>query len=310
MTIFAFDIGGTFTKYGVISDDGKILEKSKIPTVHNEEDLLKNLLGLVNEANRKYPDIKGIGISAPGIVSDEGRMITFGALKKMYGLPLAESLNVLTSLPVTVENDANAVAIAEGWQGGAKGLKNYIVMALGTGIGGGIVINGQVYTGAHGGAGEFGWPLYHGIYRRGNIEFQSENFRSSVVSGLLTRYQALANPMGEKEFLEDAVILIERVKSGDQKAAAVWQDYIEDVAINLINLMAIFDPEAILVGGGISESDIFMRDLRNKFMRLIKSHESLNRINEMGLIGEIRRAILGNDAGLLGAAYSVIQKLG
>ncbi len=304
----SFDIGGTNIKFGVVNEKGQILEKAKVPTPKEEVEFLSLLTKITDDFKARY-SLDGIGISAPGVVSSDGVMTTFGALQSMYGLPLREKLSGLTQLPVVVENDANAAAIAEHWVGGAKDLQNYITAVIGTGIGGGIVLNGQVYHGGHGLAGELGWPLYHHVPKAGNIEVASETFHSATVLGLLQKYNQVLDTYGTHEPFTDPVLLIERVKAGDADATAVWNSFVSDLATNLLNLFAIFDPDAILVGGGISENSYFMSALTNEWTTLIGRHQALNRVNQMGLLGTIRKAELGNDAGLLGAAFTIKEKL-
>ncbi|MFC4652142.1 ROK family protein [Lactococcus nasutitermitis] len=304
----SFDIGGTNIKFGVVDDEGKIFEKSKIATPTEKARLLQTLTDTVATYKKKY-EIIGIGVSAPGVVSKDGVMTTFGALTNMYGMPLREQLSLKTALPVAVENDANAAAIAERWTGGAQGLQNYITIVVGTGLGGGLVLNGQVYQGSHGVAGELGWPLYHGFEAAGNIERSSETFHSATVLGLLERYNQVLSTIGEHEKFTNTKTLIDLVKSSDEVATSVFDSFVKDLATNILNLFAIFDPEAVLIGGGISENPFFMKKLQKTWKKLISRHEALNRMNELGLLGEIRKAQLGNDAGLLGAAYTIKKRL-
>lgn len=308
----AFDIGGTNIKYGIVDENGKILEKSKRPTPLSSENEFLSALTEITQAYKAKYELAGIGISAPGIVSKDGVMLTFGALTTMYGLPLRENLSALTDLPVAVENDGNAAAIAERWTGGAQDLKNYITVVIGTGLGGGLVVNGQVYRGGHGVAGELGWPLYHNVPTSGNIERASENFHSATVLGLLSRYDQVLRSYGDYRAdtaFSDTLELINRVQSGDFDATVTFNEFVSDLATNLLNLFGIFDPEAILIGGGISENEFFMTQLSKTWKNLISRHEALNRIDKMGILGDIRKAQLGNDAGMLGAAYTIKQSL-
>lgn len=305
----AFDIGGTSIKYGLVGDDGEILEKDKVPTPLEEQAFLSTLSEKVENFREKYADIRGIGISAPGVPSKDGVMTLFGALTDLYGLPLQARLNELTGLPVAIENDANAAAIAEHWLGGAQDLTDYITIVVGTGLGGGIVQNGQVYHGAHGAAGEVGWPLYHGRNRAGNLEWCSETFRSPTVLGLMRRYNKAMESF-HKEETDDTPAVLALAESGDATAFNIFDEFVGDLAQNLLNLTAVYDPEAILIGGGISENPYFMDALQNKFAAFIERHEALSRLKSYGLLGEIRRAELGNDAGMLGAAYIIKTKLG
>lgn len=303
----AFDIGGTFIKYGVADDSGKILKKGKISTPQTEKPFLEALSEKVKVVQKEYQDIIGIGISVPGTPNSKGVMVNFGSLTQMYGLALKEKLNNLTQLPVVVENDANAAAIAEKWIGAGKKYSNYMVMVLGTGIGGGIVINNQIYRGGHGIAGEFGWVLNHGIDKVGELEEVSQNFKSATVMGLLRRYNQAMESITHNNFSEltEAKAVIDLVIANDQVATIIFDEFLTDLTLNLMNLTACFDPEVILIGGGISANDYVMKKIQEKWEELISRHFGLNRINQQGLLTEIKRTDLQNDAGMLGAAYTV-----
>lgn len=183
-----FDIGGTTVKYGVLDEVGNILEKSAIPTNYQLADFLVELDTIVKDAQKRYEKIEGIGISAPGIIQEDGYMLTAGAIRPFYGANIKIELERLTGLPVSIENDANAAAIAEHWIGNAQGLENYLCIVLGTGIGGGIVLNGEVFRGAHGMAGEFGWSIIDHLPAEGDIEEVSWNKRAATVGGLCYQY--------------------------------------------------------------------------------------------------------------------------
>lgn len=307
----AFDIGGTFIKYGVVDDSGKILKKGKVSTPQTENPFLEVLSEKVKVVQKDYQDILGIGISVPGTPSSKGVMVNFGSLTQMYGLALKEKLNNLTQLPVVVENDANAAAIAEKWIGAGKEYSNYMVMALGTGIGGGIVINNQIYRGGHGIAGEFGWVLNHGISKVGELEEVSQNFKSATVMGLLRRYNQAMESITHNNFSEltEAKAVIELVIANDQVATIIFDEFLTNLTLNLMNLTACFDPEVILIGGGISANDYVMEKIQEKWEELISRHFGLNRIKQQGLLTEIKRTDLQNDAGMLGAAYMVLISL-
>lgn len=306
----AFDIGGTFIKFGVVDDTGTVFEKGKMRTPQTQTPFLSALTEKV-EALKTHYDVCGIGISAPGTPDQSGVMVNFGGLKEMYGLALQEKLSALTALPVKVENDVNAAAIAEKWLGAGQNYSNYIVMALGTGVGGGIVINDALYRGGHGIAGEFGWNLTSGITPVGELEEVSQNMKSAAVLGLLNSYNQAMNSIhhGDFEKLTEAREVVDLVQSNDPIAALVFDQFLTDLCVNLMNLTASFDPEVILIGGGISANDYFMERLEKKWFELIDRHFALHRIKNQGLLTKIERCALKNDAGMLGAAYAIKSAL-
>lgn len=306
----SFDVGGTFIKYGVVDDEGTIIEKSKVATPQEENAFVATLTELSVAYKEKYP-IEGIGLSVCGVPDENGVVVNFGALTHLYGLPLQARLSTLTGLSVAVENDANAAAIAEKWLGGAQTMKNYLVIALGTGVGGGIVINNEIYRGAHGTAGEFGWALTNGITPVGELEEVSQNFKSAAVLGLLNNYNKAQNSVTHGDFTElsEAKEVVDLVEAGDVTASIIFDEFLTNLTLNLMNLTSFFDPEAILIGGGISANEYFMDKLQEKWTLLISRHFALNRMRTQNRLPVIRQAALRNDAGLLGAAFTIKSKI-
>lgn len=304
----SFDVGGTTVKHALVDDQGNISNKQAFETIDSADELLSQMIGIINKAKTKET-ISGVGISVPGIVRDDGYMITGGAIKSLNDYPLAQTLERETGLPVAVENDANAAAIAEHWLGAAQGVGTYLTVVLGTGVGGGIVIDGKVYRGAHGMAGEFGWNIIHDIDPTCELEHFSLNWHASVVTGLVDRFnKSVIQAFPNTEKVEDAQIILKLAADGDPIAGIAVSDFLRDVSIMIINLFANFDPEKILIGGGISANDGFMHTLQDTVDEYITRHESLNRIRNTAL-GHIETAKLRNDAGLIGAAYRIKQKL-
>lgn len=301
----SFDIGGTSIKYGVVNGDGTVVARGHVATAPDRETNVAHLLDVVHTYQADY-DIFGIGVSVPGIVDRDGYMITGGALDEFYEFPLGQTLRNATNLPVHVENDANAAAIAERWLGAARGVDDYICIVLGTGIGGGIVINGQVYRGAHGMAGEFGWNVTHTVDRTVPLEDLSLNFNAATVMGLVRRYNlSLKQARPDDAPVTDARVIIADAHAGDPVAAAIYSDFLDDVTVMLLNTYANYDPELILVGGGISANDQFMADLKARLNEFMQRHESLHRI-EKRVLGKVAVAGLRNDAGLVGAVYPLL----
>ena len=295
-----FDIGGTAVKYGIIDEEGNIIEKAKIATVDDCSIICNSLLEIISSKKETY-DLKGIGISAPGIIRQDGHMITAGAIRSLYGKNLKTELEKETNLPVYVENDANAVAIAEKWIGNAQSMKNYLCIVIGTGIGGGIVIENNVYRGAHGMAGEFGWMMLDELPEQGNLEAVSGNLRASTVSGLVRIYNESCEPNRE---IVEAREIFTLAENGDSYALKVTGQFYRDLSVIMMNLISLFDPEAILIGGGISENEYFLTHFQKTLLELETRHEPINYL--LGkTIAPVIPTKLKNDAGLLGAVYQV-----
>lgn len=304
-----FDIGGTTIKYGLLAKTGAVLTQSAIATPQDKAALLAALVNIVQDYQATTPDILGVGISAPGIIQKDGFMLTAGALKALYGTNLKVELEERIGLPVAVENDGNAAAIAERWQGNAQGIDNYLCIVLGTGLGAGIVLNGEVYRGQHGMAGEFGWMLIDQLPKEGNIELVSMNWRGAVILGLCRQYsEALQKIDPEAAEIIDARIIFQRRKAGEKLATELIAHYLQDLAVMLVNLVAVFDPERILIGGGISANQEFMAEIQAAFRQTVERHDSLCYLKDQ-TVAKILPAYLQNNAGMMGAVYQIHRQL-
>ena len=156
MYAFGVDIGGTTVKMGLFDEMGRVLEKWEIPTVKENggeailPDVARSILAKMKEKEIDSRDVAGIGVGAPGAVDEEGTMVG-GAVNLGWGvLNIPEILNQYIQVPVKANNDANVAALGEMWQGGGKGYRNMVAVTLGTGVGGGIIVNGKILTGATG----------------------------------------------------------------------------------------------------------------------------------------------------------------
>lgn len=301
-----FDIGGTSIKWGVVSQSGKILEKDAFKTLKKRKQILNDMAAVVVKTQKHY-ELSGVGISAPGIVRKDGYMITGGAIDEFFDFALADTFQKMVKLPVRVENDANAAALAEHWLGNAQNIDNYVCVVLGTGVGGGIVCNGDIYRGAHGMAGEFGWNIIRNYDRAKKLEDYSLNWSASVVNGLVKRYNESMHQVDpEWEDIEDARIILTKGFANDIIATPVVNEFLESIAVMILNLFSHFDPEVILVGGGISANQEFMEHLNAKVSEFISRHHSLNGIRETAL-GHVEPTKLRNDSGLIGAVYPLVR---
>lgn len=297
------DIGGTTIKYGFIDEKGQIQHKQRINTIDDKHRFLNNLKTIIADSLRQE-NIKGIGISAPGIIDRDGRMVTAGAIKSIYGVHLKQELQKITDVPIVIENDANAAAIAEQWIGHAKGIPNYLCMVLGTGIGGGIIYQNELIKGAHGMAGEFGWMVIKEIDESDDIEAMSLNQRAAVIGGLCQRYnQRMLAKDPAHEPIWDAKEIFAKEKD-EEVAHEIIEHFYEDLSIGILNLISCFDPELVLIGGGISANKEFFDRLESTISKVATRHHSIHYL--MGkTIAPIKAAKLMNDAGMVGAVYQV-----
>ena len=298
------DVGGTSIKYALVNERGEVSERAFMPTSLEKKSFLFDLVKIIRDFQKKNKNIKGVGISAPGVIQKDGKMTTAGAIKSLYGINLKDEIEQQITLPVFVENDANAAAIAENWIGNAQGIENYLCVVLGTGMGGGIVINGEVYRGRHGMAGEFGWMMIDRLPKKGDIEVVSLNQRAAVVGGLCYRYnQAMKKINPEFQKITDARVILEQEDS-NEIAKKILQQFYQDLSMGIMNLISCFDPEVVLIGGGISENDHFFERLTQTLETMEKRHGSIAFLKEKGM-ASIEQTKLGNDAGLIGAVYQI-----
>ena len=291
------DVGGTTIKYGLISENGQILEKASLQTATDKEQVLIDMAGIVQKYQENGQQVAGTGVSMPGIVEADGMLTTAGAIRCMYGVNLKKELEKRTGIKTTIENDANAAAIAEQWLGATQGLHDYLDVVLGTGVGGALVINDQIYRGAHARSGEFGWMLLDD--QQDELEDGSMNFQVATVIGLLRIYNIKAQAE-----LTDAREIFSRANTGEKIAQQVLHNYFRKLASGLLNLAVSFDPAKIIVGGGISVNPAFQAGLNEAYVELQSEHSSVRELE----LPEIVPAKLGNDAGMIGAVYRWIQE--
>lgn len=270
------DAGGTYIKYGLVDENRNLLWTKKEKTPSAKEEFLFLLTTIIKESN-----VKKVGISMPGIVKN-GFLRTAGAHFELYGFDLKPYLEEQTGCEVAIINDVNTIALSILDKVEAE---NYIVVALGTGVGGAIVVNRKVVEGKNGSAGEFGFML-----PSHDAEFDdSFSKRASTITGLEDAYEELA---GKRLNGEEILASL----NTDKNAQKVYDTFCDNIVKYLYTLVVCFDPEVIYIGGGVSESEMFMNDLHTRLDAYISSNAQLS-IDEV----EVTGIHFGNDAGLLGA---------
>ncbi len=297
----AIDIGGTALKYGLVSDSGVVIESFETSVNFDKyatpmRDILTRVITeYYPQAKSSYPDIVGIGVSATGqIDSATGVVVGVGsAIKNYKGTEIGPLLTKLTGLPTAVLNDANAVALAEAWIGAGRGSQHMIAVTYGTGVGGGIITNGSLILGAQGGAGEIG-----------HFSIKSDGIICSC--GNQGCYECYASTRALSERVEAAIgsYLNGReifARKDEEAIKTVMDAWREDVAKGLASLIHIFNPEIIVVGGGVSREK---EDFIDHLLPLIAKYAMPNFIKEL----KIAQAELTNNAGMVGAAYFCKQQ--
>ncbi|WP_390409167.1 ROK family protein [Lacticaseibacillus jixiensis] len=297
------DIGGTTIKTALVSAAGQILARNQVATPKAVPNLYQVLAELVAQMQDQQP-LAAVGISVPGLVQADGTMLTGGTLTELAGRQLVAEVSGFVHLPVQVLNDANAAALAEHWLGAAQACANYVCITLGTGVGGGIVINGQLYRGKNGGAGEFGWGMIPQCERMTAPQPPLINYTASTINGLVAPYNAQVDTAS---MTTDAKSIINRAYRSDQTAMHAVLRFVNEVALLCVDVYAQWDPELLLIGGGISANSVFMKLLQETVATRIAQHEGLRAVG-IARLGPLRPCLLGNDAGLLGAVYATRQE--
>ena len=307
---FGVDIGGTTVKIGLFDKEGCVLDKWEIPTVKDNEgtsilpDVAQSLLDNMKEKGIEKEDLMGIGVGAPGAVNSEGTIVG-GAVNlgwKPFNIPRA--LSAYIDVPVKAVNDANAAAFGEMWQGGGKGCNNMVAVTLGTGVGGGIITDGCILTGAAGGGGEIGHIHINdeetescGCKNKGCLEqYASATGIARLAKRRLTKDDA---PSVLREGGISAKTVFDAVKAGDRVAIEIAEEFGMYLGKGLASVANVVNPEMFVIGGGVSKAgEILLTFVEPEFQ---KYAFSACRNAKFAL------AKLGNDAGIYGAAGLVLR---
>lgn len=303
------DLGGTNIAVGIVNKEGEVLRKTSVPARAERPfdqifaDMAACIRKLLNETGIKESEIESIGIGTPGCIDTEKGILVFAGNFKYgknvdYRAEMAKHFNI----PVYIGNDANVAALAEVRAGAAKGVKNAIMITLGTGVGGGIILDGKIFEGSYSAAGELG----HIVLVSGGEPCTCgrkgcwEAYASVTALVRQTKAAMKANPdsIMNKTPLDqvNGRTSFDAAKKGDPAALAVVDTYQEYITEGLADMVNIFSPEVLVIGGGISkEGDYLLDPIREKIR---------SRVFGIGLLPErkIVAAKLGNDAGLIGAA--------
>ena len=306
---FGVDIGGTTIKMGLFTAEGELLDKWEIKT--NREnggekvpaDIAEAIDKKCTEKGLEKGDITGVGIGVPGPVTPDGTVMKCANLG--WGIfNVNKKMTALTGLKCSAVNDANAAALGELWRGGGKGYKNLVFVTLGTGVGGGIVIDGKVISGIHGGGGERGLivvnPLEEdtcGCGGHGHLEqYASATGIVRMAKKELKKDTCTSSLKGKEDLTCKDVF--DAAKAGDETACRLVDTMCAYLAQPLSGVAATCDPEAYVIGGGVSKAGTVITDT-------VKKHFNGNNMNVL-TTAEFRLAELGNDAGIYGAAYLTI----
>ena len=305
------DLGGTNIKAGVVDAEGKLIHKDRIKTRAERdqlaiaEDMGRLALKVINDTGIKQSDVLAVGVGSPGTPDNKAGVLIYANNLPFDNLPLRKAIREIIDLPVYIDNDANVAALAESVAGGAKGTEHSVTLTLGTGLGGGVVINNRIYSGFNNAGCEIGHIVIRAggepctCGRRGCFEVYA------AATGLIreTEKAARENPesilnslIADNDGRSDGRTAFIGMRQGDAVSADVVDQYIEMLAEGLANVINAYMPEVILIGGGVcNEGDALLIPVREK--ALARAY-----LGKGVAAPRIELAQMGNDAGIVGAA--------
>ena len=310
MVYVGVDLGGTNIAVGLVDAEGKILHKDSVPTLleRGPEPVIRDMANLslkvIKDAGYALDDVKAIGVGVPGLADPKTGVVIFCTNLRWHMVPLREIMQSIIEKPVFIDSDATVAGLAESVAGVSAGVANSVFLTLGTGVGGGIVINHKIYSGSHGVGSELGhmtvqcegrpctcgsvgcWEQYSSataLIRQGReaVEGHPESLIVKMVDGDLSKIEART--------------VIDAARQGDPIACEVYDKYIYYLAIGIVAIINAFDPEIIALGGGVSKAGDFLLEPLKKKVAQYVFYKDLP-------YADIKIATLGNDAGIIGAA--------
>jgi glucokinase len=313
------DLGGTNVRIGIVTPTGRVLKKEEYALDPSQgglkivEELVSNLKNLLQKRIGKNNQLLGIGIGIAGAIDmKRGRMMHSPNIPDLNGFGIREFIRKRISSPIAIENDANAFALGEGWVGAAKGSNYYCGITLGTGVGGGIVINGEILHGSRGMASEVGHMVIDpegplcGCGGKGCLEVYASatGIRRMALEAIEKGEggEILKRAGGKVEEVTSEKVF-EAAQSGDKAAQKIFNEMGRFLGLGLVNLIHLFNPEKIVIGGRVSRAwDSFIKATMEVVMEraMEGSREKV----------KIVQAKCGDNAGILGAAYISLKSIG
>ncbi|MCD8090240.1 MAG: ROK family glucokinase [Clostridiales bacterium] len=307
--VIGVDLGGTAVKMGLFNDSGELIEKWSIPTDRSNNganilsDIAKNIKTKTREHSLDKEMIKGIGIGVPGPVLDNGKVL--GCVNLGWGiLNIEKELSALTGYKVKAGNDANVAALGELWHGGGIGYKNLVMVTLGTGVGGGIVLNRKIVYGSNGAGGEIG----HAVININETESCSCGNKGCLeqycsATGIVRRANRLLAESDKDSVLRNVEVnaksVMDAAREGDEIAVETLHFVAARLGRFMANIAAVIDPQIFLIGGGVSKAGDILINTVKDYYREFAFKASKDTV--------FKQAKLGNDAGIHGCAMLIIK---
>ncbi|MBQ8109494.1 MAG: ROK family protein [Clostridia bacterium] len=310
MLYIGIDLGGTGIKAGVVDEKGSILLKDSCPTGAERgyadviADMAKLAISVVEKSGHTMDEIKAIGIGLPGVMDPRTGRVPFCTNLGWHDVPIIQEMAKYTDRPVFVDNDATVAGLAESVAGISAGVENSVFVTLGTGVGGGVVLGGKVFSGSHGVASEIGHmvTVVDGELCSCGMRGCWERYASATALIREGRRLCKAKPGtallkavdGDAKAIT-AKHVIDLAKAGDPDCAALFDRYAYHLAVGLVNLINLYDPEVIVLGGGVSHAGQFLLDAVRAKLPAMVFYKDMP-------YARVELAKLTNDAGIIGAA--------
>ena len=298
--VFAVDLGGTHLRVALVDDTGKILRhlKQETPKGDSPDGILDALADAVHEWHCDEQPVAAASIMVPGAVNcDKSVVVQAPNLPSLINFELKAELQKRLGWPVFLENDANAAAVGEMWLGAARGCTDVVSVTLGTGVGGGVILNGKLWRGSHGSAGEIGHTTVDPF---SGLKCKCGNTGCLELFASATAIVRMARELGMKELTAEDVY--EAGRGGDERALSVFNRFGMYLGIGLANLMNLIDPQIIVItGGAVNGWDLFAKEMYRQV------GERAFRATAQQV--KIAKAECGDNAGLLGAARIALEDL-
>ncbi len=294
--IIGIDLGGTNCRFGVVSKSGEILKQEMLPVSSDRSH--KGIVEFLSSNCKRLSSgakLLGVGVGAPGIVDfEKGAILRSPHYPEWLGFSLRDELQKKCGCKVVLDNDANMIASGEAWKGAGRGLKNFIMLTIGTGIGGGIVIDGKIFRGDHGFAGEIG----HQIIQFDGVPCDCGGkgcFETIVSIGGLQDMIA-----GSKYAGITAKELYDLAAKGDSFALSTWKKFGSYLGAGIASVVNVLGIHTVIIGGGISNAwDLFIDEAKKEIGQRTYA-ETAERI-------VLKKAELGESAGILGSVSQVLK---